>query len=80
MTHHVTLLESTKRANMQTRPDYDVYVNGVFVGNIYFNLTGYVGYLPLPGGKKFNIGERSLAAYKKEIAIINREAKLEVGP
>ena len=31
------------------RPDYDVFVNGEVVGEVYYNLTGYVGRLASEG-------------------------------
>jgi len=52
---------------------YDVYLNGVFFDQLYYNLRGYRGYLPTPEGKSLDIGEKSLSAYKKEIANLNRE-------
>jgi hypothetical protein len=44
-------------------------------GDLWFNMRGYVGNLPLPGGHRLSIGERGISAYKSEIKQINREAK-----
>jgi len=54
---------------------YNVLLNGQKVGQLYYNMTGYCGALPLPDGKNVSIGERGVAAFKKEAARINRMAK-----
>ena len=38
---------------------YDVMLHGQLTGQLYFNLCGYVGYLPMPDGTSLDIGERS---------------------
>lgn len=74
--HVVSLKEAPhKRACCETTMRYDVLLNGQFFGELYFNMRGYVGCLPLPGGSRLNIGERAISAYKAEIKKINREAK-----
>ena len=48
-------------------------------GELYFNMTGYTGSdLPCPGSKPdspmpCHIGEKSIAAYRKAVARLNRE-------
>jgi hypothetical protein len=59
----------------ETTPRYDVLVNNIKVDQLYFNTRGYIGYLPTPDGKKLDIGERSISAFRREVAKINREAK-----
>lgn len=74
--HVVTLKEAPhKRSMCETKMRYDVLVNGQVKETLYYNMRGYQGYLPLPGGGKLDIGEKAISAYKKEIGIINREAK-----
>lgn len=52
---------------------YDVLLHGKKVGQLYFNLRGYVGTLPTPSGAQLCIGERTIAAYRKAVAQLNRE-------
>jgi len=77
MPHKVSLQESKHRAMFEQSPRYDVLLNGQRVGELYFNLTGYVGKLPLPGGRWLQIPEGSLTSYRREIAQINREARAD---
>lgn len=70
--HKVTLKESARRHMMERTPRYDVLLNGQRVGELYFNMRGYRGTLPLPGGRSFDIGERSLSEFKRTVAAINR--------
>ena len=63
-----------KRAICEKEMRYDVLLNGEFCEDLYFNLRGYVGVLPLPGGARLTIGERGISAYRKKIRRINREA------
>jgi len=60
---------------LETKMRYDVVLNGQVVGDLYFNMTGYVGYLPTPEGRKLDIGERGISAFRREIAALNREAR-----
>jgi hypothetical protein len=48
-------------------------LNGQKVDELYFNLKGYVGYLPAPSGAKLDIGEKSISAFRREVAALNRE-------
>ena len=57
------------------RPDYDVLVNGEVVGEVYYNLTGYVGSLPQKDGPDLTLGEQGISVYRAEVARINREAR-----
>ena len=75
--HVVSLGEAPhRRAICEQHMVYEVLVNGIPNGDlIRFNMRGYVGYLPLPNGRKMDIGEKGISAFRKEIGIINREAK-----
>ena len=59
----------------ETTDRYDVVLDGVTVDQLWFNMRGYVGTLPLPEGGKLSIGERSITAYKAEVVKLNREFK-----
>lgn len=59
---------------LETKPRYDVLVNGVKHDELYFNMTGYRGGLPDIRGYKLDIGEASISAYRREVATLNREA------
>jgi hypothetical protein len=60
---------------VQRHPDYDLILNGKVVGEVYYNMTGYVGMLPQADGTGFTPGETGISAYRAEIARINREAR-----
>ena len=70
-------LVKTRRgcAMCETTDRYDVVLDGVTVDQLWFNMRGYVGTLPLPEGGKLSIGERSITAYKAEVVKLNREFK-----
>ncbi len=74
----ITIKENPKKAILQTVPDYIVYLHGEKFSDLYFNMTGYVGYLPYPtdrepGYGKLTIGEVKLSAYRREIKALNKE-------
>lgn len=71
--NRITLVERPNRmAICETKMHYDVVLNGEVKGALYFNMTGYVGTLPLCGCGSISIGEKPLSEYRKEIARINR--------
>ena len=70
----ITLRERGK-AILQTNPDFDILLNGSVFGQLTYNMTGYIGYLPLPEGGKMDFGETGIAAYRRAIASLNREAR-----
>ena len=81
----IKLVESKKKAIAQTIPDYDVIFRGDKWGKLYFNMSGYVGYLPCPksdgGCISLVIGEVALSTYRREIASLNLEwAALDAPP
>ncbi|GMU20578.1 MAG: hypothetical protein AMXMBFR13_06750 [Phycisphaerae bacterium] len=57
----------------ESTPRYDVLLHGQKVGQLYFNMTGYVGTLPLPGGRKLHMPESGISVYRREVARLNRE-------
>jgi hypothetical protein len=76
MEHVISLREAPrKRAICETKMRYDILLNGKPVSELYFNMTGYCGYLPLPDGTKLDIGERCISAFRAEIRRLNKEAK-----
>ncbi len=64
---------------LETTPRYVVMFRGRKFGELYFNMTGYTGsYLPCPGSNRdspasLHVGERSISAYRKEVARLNRQ-------
>lgn len=70
----ITLEERSGRHILERTPRYDILVNGIRKGELYFNMTGYVGYLPTVHGHNMDIGERGISAFRKEVVQLNREA------
>ena len=60
-------------AVMERQPRYQVMLHGVEWGELYYNMRGYVGTLPLPNGRQLSLGERAISAFRKEVARLNRE-------
>jgi hypothetical protein len=70
----IALVENLRaRAICETTPRYDVMLHGQKVDQLYFNMKGYVGYLPTPDGAKLDIGEKSISVFRREVAALNRE-------
>ena len=63
-------------AMMEPQPRYDVMLHGKKVGQLYFNMRGYLGTLPTPEGRNLVIGEKGISAYKKEAVRLNREWRI----
>lgn len=72
----ITLQESTRgRHFMERTKRWQVLLNGKPWGEpFYFNMTGFVGALPTPGGGKFSPPEVSLTRLRAIVADLNREA------
>jgi hypothetical protein len=73
----ITLTEEAPAGmrGVDNHPTYRVRVNGTPTKHLlFFNMTGYAGYLPTPDGFVEDIGERPLSAFKKAISRLNREA------
>lgn len=65
-------------AIFETTPRYIVMFRGSKFSELYFNMTGYTGCLPYPGSVPgtpvpSHIGEKSISAYRREVACLNRE-------
>ncbi|MBL1435544.1 MAG: hypothetical protein COB08_005020 [Rhodobacteraceae bacterium] len=75
MAFKITLKERRK-VILQTKHDFDIMLNGKVFGQLTYNMTGYIGYLPLPEGGKMDFGETGITAYRRTIASLNREARL----
>lgn len=76
MAFKISLKPSPKRGILQSMQDYDLFLNGKMECEITYNMGGYIGYLPLPEGGKLDIGECAISIYRREIAALNREARL----
>jgi hypothetical protein len=70
----VTLKEVKSPHFMETKPRYDILVNGVKRDFIYFNMTGYRGAIPMLGGGVFDPGEGGISRFRKAVREANREA------
>jgi hypothetical protein len=70
-------LQETRRgcAICETTPRYNVVLNGETVGQLYFNMRGYVGSLPTPSGAWLAMPESGVSAYRREVARLNREGR-----
>ena len=74
MTKHKLSLRKTRDGCMshEQTPRYDVLLNGVKIGQLYFNQHGYCGpLLPAPDGAKWDVGESSIPVWRSHIAGIN---------
>jgi hypothetical protein len=58
---------------METTKRFNVMLNGVKVEQLWWNMKGYVGNLPLPDGSSLYMPEGSLASFKRAISRLNRE-------
>jgi hypothetical protein len=58
---------------MESKPRYDVMLHGKKVGQLYYNLRGYVGNLPCPGGSSLWIPESSISAYRRHVMALNKD-------
>jgi len=58
---------------METTRRFNVMLNGVKVEQLWWNMKGYVGNLPLPDGSSLYMPEGSLASFKRAISRLNRE-------
>ncbi len=53
-------------AILEKESRYHVMLHGQKVSELYFNMRGYVGALPMPDGSSINIGEVSISRWKRE--------------
>ena len=72
----ITIKENRQdMAIFETTPRYDIFLNGEFFDQAYYNMTGYRVGLPTPDGAVLDPGEISITKLKREIASLNREAR-----
>ena len=70
----ISLVETRRGcAICETTNRFDVLFHGERFDQLWWNMRGYVGTLPCPDGRKLTIGERSITAYRREVAQLNRE-------
>ena len=78
MKHTIVLVETRENCSFCERTSrYNVLFNGKKVGQLYFNLRGYIGSLPTPNGHNLIIGEKPISAYRKEANKLNKEFELQ---
>jgi hypothetical protein len=70
----ISLEERKSRHILERQPRYAVLVNGAPQGELYYNMRGYVGYLPTVQGGKMDIGEKGISAFRREVSVLNKEA------
>ena len=58
---------------MEIQPLFDILLHGKNVGQLYFNLRGYVGSLPTPEGLSLLMPEGCIGSYEREVTRLNRE-------
>jgi hypothetical protein len=68
-------LDNSRRACCERTDRYAVILNGARAGEVFFNMRGFIGYLPTPSGAKLDIGERPIGAFRRAVAQLNREAR-----
>ena len=76
MTHRIALRSKPSPHFGETHKRWQVLLNGKAWGEpFYYNMRGFRGVLPLPGGQSFDPGEVTLTQLRREVAQINREAR-----
>lgn len=76
--HIITIRPTSGSSRGSDKPLHDVLVNGIKQGELYYNLRGYRGTLPMVGGSQMDIGEAGITAWKREARVLNREAAIQV--
>lgn len=76
--HVITIQPTSGSSRGSDKPLQDVLVNGEKRGELYYNLRGYRGTLPMVDGSQMDIGEAGLSAWKREARILNREAVIQL--
>lgn len=72
----IKLVKTTRNcAILESKPRYDVVLDGKVFDQLWFNTHGYVGYLPTPDGCKLQLPEQSISEFRKDVAQLNREWK-----
>ena len=76
MTFRITLKSKPSPHFYETHKRWQVLLNGEpWRDPFYYNMTGFRGVLPLPGGRLYDPGEVTLTKLRKVVAQINREAR-----
>jgi len=71
---HIEIVEAPhRRAIAEQHMRYEVRLNGKFFDELYFNMRGYVGTLPTPGGGRLALPEGSITSFRREAAKLNAE-------
>ena len=55
-------------AMMEIQSRFDILLHGKKVGQLYFNLRGYVGSLPTPDGLSVHMPESSIASFQRDVS------------
>lgn len=77
----IMIAEAPSRHAFEKHPRYRVLLNGdpaPGVEDIYYNLTGYRGAVPMIDGTMFDPGERGISAFREAARISNREAAVAI--
>ena len=74
----ITREQRPGRHILEREPRYAVLVNGVPQGELYYNMRGYVGFLPTVQGDMMDIGEKGIASFRREASLLNKEAAASI--
>ncbi len=72
---HVSLKEVESPHPLETKPRYDILVNGVKRDFIYFNTRGYRGAIPMLGGACLDPGTGGIRRFRNAVREVNAHAK-----
>jgi hypothetical protein len=73
-TKAIELVETRRGCEIcEDTPRYDIMLHGSKVGQLYFNMRGYVGNLPTPDGTNLYMPESGISAFRRQVTILNKE-------
>ena len=75
MSFKLSLKERKPSYFMEEKSRYDVMVGDRKVDELVHDMTGYTGYLMDMYGRSIDIGECGISGFRKEVALLNREAR-----